>query len=549
MKLSFVKKAGKGLLIASFAVSMAFPSTAFALTNSEDPNIPSAALKTTDYVRAAATRAAMPSIEILGAASVEESGNFVDTSDYFNWSQPKYMLTASYYNESPSPLLANLGTGFTSESNPDNYESAVYHSSRSGGGAGPDSALAAYVVNSADSESDSGSDSGSDSDNDSGSGSGGSSNAEEANDNEVWDLLPEVIVGDGDGVNYAATGYAPTVSGKSYIPVGVDYSFSDYTSLCDTMDAIASALDAAVSDTQTLRFDSTATSIAQSYRKYIFGTLGYIQQLIDDKELEVRTVALVEDIEYDDEGNLLFDLMTDEEAGAGDGTAATNRYLETTSASGLEVYGVKIAVNYASAEEDSADSDTGDNEGSSDSDEGSGEDGRVLVTASELQSSNVDLIMVGGQQSSSNYSDIVEALFKSGLLGKTYLVENNGSAGAMYGVVMNSVENAQNIGRILGCLYSDVIDQQSWLAYYYEEFYHIKSANLYTVMDNALDGVRNWAVKSSNAATAAEAIADFTDWDLTTDYTSNYCKKKVQDAISDGYTYYKNLVTNSNSGN
>lgn len=457
-----VSKVMAGACGLALAASMT-ATPALALTNADDANIPATTSTTTDdYIKGAATRAAMPSIEVLGLASVEESGQFIDTSEYFKWAQPKFMLAATAYNTVPSPFLANLGTGTGTEANP----AAVFNASRAGGGAGPNGSLQAV---------------------------GGS----DATDQAVWALQPDVVVGTGGGVTYPA--YA----------TGVAYSFSDYTGLADTMDNIAAAADAAdaADDSRTLRYgEQSASDIATDYRQYIFGTMGAVQQAINNGTVAKRTVALVQDYYYDEDSDTYYyDLMTTAEAG-GDGTAATNRYLETTSNSGLT--GIGLANNYANTQE--------------------------IVTADQL-SDNVDLIMVGGQQSAANYADIMGGLAEDGLLGSTYFVENNGSAGAMYGVVMNSVENAQNVGRILGCLYPEVVNQQNWMAYYYETFYHIDSADLATVMSSALDGVRCW---TADAATVQSAV----QWTVTgTGYASGASQASVDAAITAGYTYYQSL--------
>ena len=96
------------------------------------------------------------------------------------------------------------------------------------------------------------------------------------------------------------------------------------------------------------------------------------------------------------------------------------------------------------------------------------------------------------------------------------------SAGSMYGVVMNSVENAQNIGRILGCLYPEYNDQDQWIAYYYDCFYHLNESDLAYVIDNAMDGVRNWDAAGS----------ELTTW--TTDDVADYDKVAVEQTLADG---------------
>lgn len=424
---------GKGALAATLAVGATIGTAGAAFADVTADPIPTSTVETTsDYVRGAATRAAMPSIEILGLNSVEESGQFVTMVDgrpQYDWNQPKYFIDASYYNQNLSPLLANLATGLGT----DDYPAAAYLSGRSGGGAGPNASLG-------------------------------------ANDTSVWALSPRLVVGTG-GADWQSI-YA------AHDATGVTYGFNDYDGLIDTMNALAVAADGLATDEVGLRFGD-ATDIADAYAAYINGTVDYIKDKTSGKALP--TVALV--TAYEDGVYTIAPTLGQ------DGTASQNRYIETTVATGL-------AENLNDSPKDSA-----------------------VVEAGDLE--DVDLIMIGGQSGSGNFQGIYDALNEDGLLDQTYFVMNNGTQGSTYGVTMNSVENAQNIGRILGMLYPDVIDQQSWMAYYYEEFYHIKSDDLAYVMNHALDGVR----------CATNHTGDLSDWDVTTAYAANWSHDKVAKAI------------------
>ena len=463
------------------SVAFAADGATSADSDCESACIPAALVSTDGYVTGAATRAAGPALEILGLASVEESGQFVDTTNWYSWSQPKYWLAASYCNSSLSPYLANLAyTDLNSESDADGYEAAVLNTSRAGGGNGPNASLEAL---------------------------GGSDETDQA----VWALDPDVVVGTGGDVEY-----------EKYGATGVEYSFSNYTSLVETMYLIAGAADdAALSDdtenddgttdlNDELRYGS-ATEIAEQYEEYIFGTIGYVAEAINSGEQAKKTVALVQSVTENDDGSYTYNCLTDAGSSAGDGTAASNRYLETTSANGLDE-ALDLAYNLVG-------------EGNADA------DATIAVTASEL--AEADLILVGGQQSSSGTTDIVDILDGAGLLSKTYAVYGDGSEGAMYGVVMNSVENAQNIGRILGCLYPDLVNQQSWLAYYYENFYHVTSKCMGCTMSNALEGVRCWAADSDEEF---EWGADYVG------YSSNVDADAVEEVLDSGFTYYQGVV-------
>ncbi len=472
----FISLIVSGALVGALSVT---PATAYAASLAD--YIPSTASSTSGLLTGAATRAAMPSIEILGLSSVEESGQSIDLtvgsnglySNIYNWSQPKYALMATSLNSELSPYLANFAIG--------QGTMAVYNESRDGGN-GPNAAL----------------------------------DADDQTDQSVL-ALADLVVGNGDGAD----------------PNAVAYSFSNYSDLVATMYAIAVAADNLLTQPAysnvSLRYDdvfSSATAIAELYEQYTMGTIGAVMEALSgegDVTVPLRTVALVEDVWEDDDSGLMFQLMTGGSA-INDGTASVNRYLETTVYTGISLSGGSGTLSLATNLADTVDSNTHTavNPDTKES--------VIVVSADELAS--VNLIMVGGQQSSSNYGDIMEALEDRGLLSKTYFVENNSSAGAQYGVVMNSVENAQNVGRILGCLYPEVIDQQSWLAYYYENFYHIKITELTYVMNNALDGVRCW--NATNTTTVAGAV----EWNLSDAYSTSYSNSAaVETVLSTGLTY------------
>ncbi len=464
---SVFRKAGVIVVGAALSASISLV-PAFADTTTGSDKIPTGPVTTTSsYITGAASRAAGPAPEILGLASVEESGQFVNLSNLYNWSQPKYYLAASNYNAAVSPFLANLATGLGSEET-----QAVINASRNGAGAGPNAAL----------------------------------NSSDETDAKVLKLADVVIGNGGDATSSA-----------------VAYKFSDYSGLVKTMYSIADAADKAdaANDQKTLRFKDSdgevisATSIAQNYEKYIFGTEGLIQKAIDTNQVSKRTVAVVTNAEYDkDDETWYFELMTTDNS-SDDGTASVNRYLETTSKSGIS--GINLATNYGDVKS-------------------------TEVTADDL--ANVDLLLVGGQNSSKNYSDIIDAIEADGLVSKTYAVKDNGSAGAMYGVVMNSVENAQNVGRILGMLYPTIVNQQNWMAYYYQTFYHINGVNLGEVMNEALTGVR------CQAATQTDTMEHAQLWNVSevsssgvSGYTDGASQSTVQSSIDAGYAYFKQVAT------
>ncbi len=454
----YAKQAGALICGAALAFTMLVPSTAFADSADDARDTAARNVNSTpdsSVVTGAATRAAMPSLEILGINSVEESGQFVTMSGgvpQYEWTQPKYYLCASNYNTHPSTYLANLASS-SSAATP----KAIFNSSRHGEGKGPNAALASY---------------------------GGTTSS---NDDAIWNLRPNVIVGtNGGGIDTYSTA-ASQIS--DYSPKGANYSISNYSSLISSMDNIVAAADASVSSGDAQGRYGDISAIAQDYENYINNTVSYVKA----NRNSTKSFVVVTSVRQDENGGNVYTVMTTKET---DGTASTNRYFETASL---------VAKNY------------GKTSGSS-------------LSATEMKaaiaSGSLDLILVGGQSSASNYSDIMGALEDDTLVSSTYYVKDNGSYGAMYGVTMNSVENAQNIGRIIGCLYPDLIDQDAFVAYYYSHFYHISDdpvsgyddSNLAYVIDQAMDGVRNWDADDTSREDTADVweTADVANWSTLT---------------------------------
>ncbi|MDR3364773.1 MAG: hypothetical protein LBS91_07520, partial [Clostridiales Family XIII bacterium] len=468
------------------------------------------AVDTTGYVTAAATRDAGPAPEFLGIGGVEESGQFVDPSNWVNWEQPKYELEATGVNVLPNPYFVNM------VASPQIVPFAVYNSDgRTGAGAGPDTALAAY-------------------------GSG------DTTDDAIWDLLPDIIIGNDDNDPATASSYATSAAAAGlangdplYSPTSLAYGFVDNAGLINTMYSIADAADTIVTNEgKSLRYSGTAWSIAQDYERYIRGTQGYIFKRITNGLETRKTVAVITG--YDGSTGL-YTIA----APGPNGTASTNRYLETIE---------NVATNYNQSVTPMT------------------IDSAALkgAVAAASTSGGIDLVIVGGQGLSPDQDTITGQLY-SDWEGTTYLQNNlyyvydgydnnfetdddpstvspDARTAAMYGVIMNSVENAQNIGRILGYLYPNSVDQADYLAYYFDLFYHLNSANLIAALANSLENcVPNWDNRlvpdiTYSAATSVSGTAYF-HWDpsaWTAAGGGPYDKANVASQIAEGVDYIKN---------
>ena len=409
-------------------------------------------LSTDDYVTGAARRAAMPAPEILGISGVEESGTWLDASDmpssFLNWSTPKYYLFGSAeYNENPNPYMYNLLNDYTGTSKKIAVTDFV---------GSPNTTLPAY-----------------------------NSTGDDSWSKQVWDLLPDVIIGNMKNVDYTSAEYggaAGAANGnENYKPIGVSYNMSTYSTLVNTMYSIAAAGDQAATNTgKKLRYGS-ATDIAKQYEQYILGTQGYVLSQLEAQNADKKVVALITNY---DASTGTYTLM---QSNVQDGTASKNRYLETVEAVSTQLNSVI---------------------------------GDTTATSADLD--KCDLIMFGSQSDSVSDTDMFNSL-TADQKAKAYYTEGS-NMGSLYGVTMNSVENAQNIGRILGCLYPEYVDQDDFVCYYFDNFYHVKSDRIADAVGSAMDGVVNW-----------DSTGDRTNW--TAADADTYVEADVQAKIDLGLAY------------
>lgn len=413
-------------------------------------------MSTDDYVTAAARRAAMPAPEILGLSGVEESGTWLDLNNLpgslLSWSSPKYYLFGSpEYSTNPNPFMYNFLNDYNGTSKKIVLTDWV---------GSPNTSLPAY------------------------------NSTDNAALHEVWNMMPDVIIGNQNKVDYDSAEYAGAAGAANgnpdYHPLSTEYSMSTYKSLINTMYDIAALGDQAATNTgKHLRYGD-ATDIAKQYEQYVIGTQGYILMQLDADQAQKKTVALVTDY---DEASGTYTLM---KSNTQDGTAASNRYLETCQAvSNMldDTYG-------------------------------------TTVTADQL--AEADLVMIGSQRGSTHTDSQLYSSLPSNIKDKTYYTTDS-NVGSLYGVTMNSVENAQNFGRILGCLYPEYIDQDDFVCYYFENFYHLKDGvALGTVIDNSLDGVVNW-----------DSTGDRTQWTVADARTYN--RDDVQAKLDRGVAYVSSL--------
>jgi hypothetical protein len=264
---------------------------------------------------------------------------------------------------------------------------------------------------------------------------------------------------------------------ETYNPLLVEYNFTRLTNMIDTMKTLADAMDQVTAETGAEGRYGDPQVIASDYEKYIYGTSAYVLSEIAKGTTQKKTVAVVTAINED-----------------GTFTIANADSMAATSSVRFVEYTALVSNNLANILD------------------------KTTVTAEEL--SQADAIITTNVQDGSITVDSIDYDGASDYL--TKITANYGkspmiittSPNALYGITMNSVENAMGLGYIVGYLYSDVlnISPVDMCAYFYENFYHISNRNsLATVVQTNFgdvilpDGISG-TLSSSYSAEAVEKL-------------------------------------------
>lgn len=312
----------------------------------------------------------------------------------------------------------------------------------------------------------------------------------------LWNLKPDVVVGtdadysDYNGEEYQAAFVAGGITG--YSPKSVRYNFSTVDQIIESMYRIAKAADEVVAESngaKKLRYDETAMEIAQNYEKYSKSLQGYILYRLALDGKEKKTVATVS---------------------AYDETSKTYTLLNETSGAQKRNYEVVKDVSISLADKL----------------------GTTTVTQEQLASA--DAIVLDGGLTGDKATSVL-ANFTDEMKVKTYYNTVGTSVGILYDSGRNSIDTTVEMGRILGCVYNEYVDQDDLVCYWYDEFYHVKTDKIGEVLSKAMAGVRNFDATGS----------DTTSW--TAADAEGYSKANVQAKLNLG-TAYVNSMASSDQG-
>lgn len=291
-------------------------------------------------------------------------------------------------------------------------------------------------------------------------------------------------------------GNAP-IGGYSY-PAGyntVAYKCGDLGELMDTMYRLAYAMNAVPRDEgSTSGRYGDPELIAKDYEKYIKGTQLYVLSQLEAKMNADIAEALKEDEDADISGFKLENYMK-KVAIIGVNSDGTYKLYDSIISSGTAasfyVAEYVECTTYNVIDDLKAQGIDTDK-----------------VTAAQLKASGVQFLFTSGVQG-------------NGVLTKTLTDANALPDGAvvidqlpkcLYGISMNSVENALGVGIFQSIIYSEYLDLEDAVAYFYKDFYHLKTSVIDMVADDYFDSYVEYLGYNPDkytASTISAAIAAY----------------------------------------
>ncbi len=255
---------------------------------------------------------------------------------------------------------------------------------------------------------------------------------------------------------------------ETYSPELVSYQTTYIKQMIESVKRLANAITQVEEETgKTTRYGDVQV-IANDYEKYVYGVIAYVQEELAAKGLEEKTVAVLTAINED-------------------GTYTIADSLATSATSLVRGYEYAMCVSKSLVDEV----------------------GSTTVTLEELLSADVIITI--------NNQNITKTDLEQSFGTETYngiLITN--TPATLYGMTMNSVENAMGYAYIIGSMYSDVlnIDPVELCAYFYQHFWHVTDLDsLATVVKTNFsetilpDGVTGTLSANYSAATVEAKLA------------------------------------------
>ncbi len=261
---------------------------------------------------------------------------------------------------------------------------------------------------------------------------------------------------------------------ENYDPQLVSYQMTTIKDMIATVHSLADAITEVEKKTNKTTRYGNVQNIASDYEDYVYGVISYVREELAAKGLGQKTVAVVTEINGDD----TYDIADDGSQSATSMVRAYE-YSMTVTKNLCEEYGTKVTKDQ-------------------------------LLQADAIITINNEDISQDVLTDSFGDSDY-----------KGVIISN--TPASMYGMTMNSVENAMGYAYVIGSLYSDVIDIDpvELCAYFYEHLCHITDR----------DGLGK-VVQTNFAGTILPA-------GITAKLSDNYSSSKIANQLKKGKSYYK----------
>lgn len=437
------------LLVLALAVSFVTPALAVGAANgsltSEAGNYyyeaPTAPVSTDDnYITASAHRAASPLLGILGVNAVSGFGmiNGSTPTDLASAQQAAAVgIWGSSINSNPDPYFWNFFYNFYAK---ENGLETVENALNNGGAAASPTSVDATLVE------------------------------EYGNISISLSGRPQILIGcASSNQSNDVNGYDPQIAtvnsftpdspyykegDETYSPLQVAYATTTIQNMIDSVYAAAKAVKQVEAETgKTTRYGDVM-EIAEDYETYVKGTIAYVLEELNAKGMEQKTVAV----------------LTGYDAATGMYTLANSATLAATSTNRPIEYVMNVSKDLSE--------ETGTTISAAD----------LCAKADAIVCFSGSIENAGDGASKISQDSILESFGETAYDGIVLATQPS----TLYGMTMNSVENAMGYAYTIAYIYSDVLDLDpvEMCAYFYQHFLHVTSADgLATVIRNNFENV------------------------------------------------------------
>lgn len=250
---------------------------------------------------------------------------------------------------------------------------------------------------------------------------------------------------------------------ETYDPQLVSYQMTYIKQMIESVKRLADAADAVAEATGKVTRYEAPQVIAADYETYVYGLIAYIQEQLANEGKDEKTVAVLTSV-IDAEGNVVTEI---DPAQGGTYSYGLADGLSTSATSLVRAYEYSMPVTKDLLE-------VGNYEDVDIETTTTGRDGSTETTSATYHVVDLDTLLSADVIITINNQNISGEALNASFGDKSYNgIEITNTPSALYGVTMNSVENAMGYAYVIGCMYNEYVNPIELCAYFYEHFYHI----------------------------------------------------------------------------